>query len=135
MSRTQLATLLILGFALLPATTSAQEAAGVLVHEGFLDGNDYQNRTDREKHAYLMGFTDGLMAAPLFSFERMGDTMTLTWFERCEAKGNSGQLQAIIDRYLDQHPENWHDSMSGIFFLAMKDVCDFELVPGRNDHR
>ena len=100
---------------------------------GFLDGNEYRNRTDLEKHSYLMGFHDGLMAAPLFGLERKGDTMSETWYERCKAVGNSGQLQAIIDRYVDEHPENWHHPMPSIFHMAVKDICDFEYVSGRDE--
>jgi len=124
MNRAILATFII-GLVCLPATVNAQEGTAK-VFVGFLDGNEYRNLTDREKHSYLMGFHDGLMAAPLFGFEREGDAMSETWYERCKAVGNSGQLQAIIDRYVDEHPENWHYQMTSIFFMPVKDICDFE---------
>ena len=131
MSRAILATFII-GLVCLPAAVNAQEG-GAMFFGGFLDGNEYRNRTDLEKHSYLMGFHDGLMAAPLFGLERTGDAMSETWYERCEAVGNSGQLQAIIDRYVDEHPENWHHPMPSIFHMAVKDICDFEYVSGRDE--
>lgn len=116
--------LMVAQLLLFPLAVSGQDQ-GVLIKEGFVTGNHYQQLPEVQQHAYLMGLTDGILVSPLLGVSR--DEEGLTWFERCDAHKNSGQLQAIVDRFLQDHPERWHEGMGVLFFLAMKEACAHAL--------
>lgn len=105
---------------LFPVRATGQDQ-GVLIKEGFVTGNHYNQLPEAQRHAYLMGLADGILVSPLLGLSR--DDQGLTWFEGCDAHKNSGQLQAIVERFLQQLPERWHQGMGVLFFLAIKDAC------------
>ena len=84
---------------------------------GYTSGNDYLKRSEEFKRAYVMGLIDMLFNE--------------TWFynsedysELNEATNDIGtrQIQAIFDRFLEEHPETWHLSAASLFREAMREI-------------
>jgi len=84
---------------------------------GYVNGNDYLKRSEEFKRAYVMGLIDMLFNE--------------TWFynsedysELNEATNDIGtrQIQAIFDRFLEEHPETWHLSAASLFREAMREI-------------
>ena len=83
----------------------------------YVNGNDYLKRSEEFKRAYVMGLIDMLFNE--------------TWFYNSEdysdlneATNEMGtrQIQAIFDRFLEEHPETWHLSAASLFRAAMMEI-------------
>lgn len=98
---------------------SASAEEFIEIHDGFLTGNDYLKKTQQERSFYAMGIIDGMFLSPLFGASKNN----LLWLERCvEGMGNY-QMEAIISKYLENHPGEWHHNLHTITFRAMKEAC------------
>jgi hypothetical protein len=102
----------------------------VFIPNGFWKGNDFRNQPESLRQAYVMGLFDGLHLAPMFDaspqrIARIGD---------CAEKMTSGQILAIADIYLTQHPEQWDFGMNQVFLEAIQQACaarGIKLFPGQ----
>lgn len=67
---------------------------------------------------YLEGALDGLLTAGLGlkGMQRLG---------HCTGQMQlvGGQLLAIVNQYMQAHPEEWGDAMPSIIFSALSDAC------------
>jgi len=116
MKRTFLATVVLL-FAVTPPALGQDDP--VAIKSGFVDGNGYRAFSGFEKRAYAMGLIDGYFLAPLFGAPKR----RLEWLERCVVGMTDVQLVAIIDKFLQDHPERWHDGMHALVYSAMFEAC------------
>ena len=91
----------------------------VSVYPGYFTGNKFRERTHEEKHFYALGYYDAMMSAALFGAPQP----LASEIHDCMAGMNSLQVLAIVEKYLDDHPENWHLSMNILIFYAFRDVC------------
>ena len=85
---------------------------------GIITGNDYL-KMGAHKESYLIGMMDGIFLAPFFGGERN----KMEWFENCLVGTDSNQIVAIVDKYMREHPENWNESMHGIFNRIFGSIC------------
>jgi hypothetical protein len=110
-----------------PAGSSKDKfkAFGEPTMRGFLTGNDFRRFSEPEKTAYLMGIWDGYMFAPAIGGRAIND-QTL---HDCIPGIESDQLLAIVNKYMDEHPERWGDPMNGIVFGALPANCRTGMVP------
>jgi len=83
----------------------------------YLKENDYLKMSEEIKGAYVMGLIDMLL--------------NLTWFYNSEEYSNIneatndmniGQIRAIFDKYLEEHPERWHLVASSLFWTAIMEI-------------
>ena len=70
----------VVAAALVILSCSANATDAVLVHNGWIKGNDFLRFDDARQRGYLIGVIDGMFLAPLFG----GDTKS--WLEPCMAK-------------------------------------------------
>lgn len=105
--------------ALLPAIVLADLNEPVLIKSGFITANDYRGFSPQQKHAYAIGFMDGLFVAPFFSAPKS----ELIWVENCATGMTDYQVAAILDKYLRDNPARWHESMNTLAWVAIKDGC------------
>jgi len=112
---------LIITFAILlilcVLSVSAEES--VMIHNGFINGNQYLKRNKEERTFYAMGIIDGIFLSPLFGASRD----KLSWLERCVEDMENYQVEAIISKYLENHPGEWHQNLHTLTLGAMKDAC------------
>lgn len=87
---------------------------------GFLTGNDYRRLNDSTKLYYAAGLYDGMRGAAM-----LGASPTDVEFLRnCFNDAEATQVVAVLDRYVDDHPSEWHYSMNLIAYKAFRNACD-----------
>lgn len=92
----------------------------VVIHNGFLSGNDFLKRSVVEQRFYAMGLVDGLLLAPFTGSpkENMNQLETLL-------EGMTGeQIVAIIRSYLQKNPERWNDSVHTSAYFSLKEAYE-----------
>lgn len=111
--------LLFLGLALLVILTISATAKCVAsdqsrktgIHTSGITGNHYLTLPEIAKRAYIAGVLDGFCAAevndPNPIFNKVIEGMTL------------GQLKAIIEKYMQDNPQEWNNPMSVIVTVAV----------------
>ncbi|MFA4901756.1 MAG: hypothetical protein WC600_03320 [Desulfobaccales bacterium] len=87
----------------------------VFIHNGFYKGNNYMQLDVEDKAKYCMGLLDGILLSPLFGASKS----KLSWLEsRVDGIANY-QLVAIIDKFMQAHPERWHENMHTLAYSAL----------------
>lgn len=108
---------IILLLASIPVYAHLQER--VWVSSGFLKGKDYLDFTAEEKRAYAMGVMNGMLVAPLLGAPQE----KVAWLEKCTTDMIDEQVSAIITKYLNDHPGEWHHQMNVLSLKAMMATC------------
>ena len=99
--------------------------SGAGVYEGFIKGNDYQNMSRDARMIYISGIYDGIQVAPL-----LGAPMeNLHVFHRLTDRMTNEQVTAIVDKYMEDNPQEWHLPMSYLAFTAITKAIDFKPQP------
>jgi hypothetical protein len=80
----------------------------------FLTVNDYIKLSDVEKLLYTLGLVD------MYSYltKHLDPKYYLDFRGKIEPM-NAGQIQAIFDKYIEEHPEKWHFAAAAIFDEAV----------------
>lgn len=91
---------------------------------GFLKGNDFRQLSDAEKTAYLMGIWDGYMFAPAIGGKSKNDQI----LNDCIPNLQADQLLAIVNKYMDEHPEQWGEPMNFIVYSALPKSCRIDML-------
>ena len=90
-----------------------------VIKAGFLTGNSYRELQDAGKSGYVMGFTDGLFVSVLHGAKKS----KLRPIEQCVAGMSDGQVVAILEKWLNDHPEQWHEQMNILANAAIREAC------------
>lgn len=114
---------------LFPQKPTAPETSGSLpqhkhkpfvIWTGFLTGNAFRELSTAEKTVYLEGIWDGYVFALSFGGEPPTAVPTLTG---CIPHLQNDQLLAIVNKYIQEHPERWGDPMGLTVFNALPKEC------------
>lgn len=100
-------------------SSAAASADGVLIHNGFVTGQEFMRATDAEQRRYIMGLVDGLFLAPLVRAPKA----KVIPIEKCVEGMTDEQLNAIFLKYLRNNPERWHQSAHAAFYTAIVETC------------
>lgn len=124
-------TALVIGLSCSAATTAfaIPKDQVVMVHHGFYKANHYRELPDFVRRAYIVGVFDALMLCPLFGAPKA----EVTWLERCGEGMQDVQLQAIVDRFVDAHPERWDEDMGTVAYGALTQACTARGFPPKID--
>ncbi len=87
---------------------------------GFRTGNVFRELSEADQTVYLEGIWDGYIFALSFAGELPAAVQTLT---DCIPHLRSDQLLAIVNKYMQEHPERWGDPMGVIVFDALPKQC------------
>lgn len=85
---------------------------------GYTTGNDYKKMDINTKATYITGALD-----MLFTLNEWESIVGHNKIEKCSVSMPLRQLIAVIDKYVDEHPEEWHYRMSAIAFRALEATC------------
>jgi len=83
----------------------------------FVSGNDYLEYTENNKLNYIEGLVD-----MLFCQTYVCDPELYSNLEETTKDMTAGQIKAIFDRYLEEHPEEWHNGAASIFHGAITEI-------------
>lgn len=110
-----------------PASAQAEE---VVVHHGFVTGNEYRSLTAVQRRAYVAGWVDGVYVSVLFGApDHTQAGAPLAAMSQCVVGMSVDQLDAIFSKWLGEHPERWHEPGHILMYLAMDEVCHFPPEP------
>ncbi|MFC5428931.1 hypothetical protein ACFPTO_08985 [Paraburkholderia denitrificans] len=84
-----------------------------------VDGNTYRGFSSAAKVTYVAGVFDGVLAAGALG----GTGDTLLALKQCTMHMTLGQLDTIVDTYIEKNPSQWGNSMSKIVLHAIDDTC------------
>jgi hypothetical protein len=106
--------------AILFLSLNIQAKEGVSIHQGWITGNTYRAFEATSKNVYAVGLVDGVFLSPLYGAPKE----KLKPLEQCTTGMTGQQVVAIFNKYLNENPERWHQSMHVIGFTALKEACD-----------
>ncbi len=100
-------------------TVSAVLADEIDYYTGILNGNAWLEASELEQVMYVTGAIDGLVFASVFD----ADMSQVFAFAECCGGMTVAQITAIVQKYLDQHPEDWQEPMNDITYEAITTSC------------
>jgi hypothetical protein len=112
-----IATLVIIGC--LAATGADPAEPNVNVRNGFLTGNTWRNADVNSKTAYVLGAVDSVYSAALFG----ANEQLIDSFASCQKSMTGDQVTAVVDKFLNDHPEMWHYAMAVLVVDAVRATC------------
>jgi len=117
--RNMLMIVLAIGAAL---SVTAQESNKELfrsVPGGFGKASEYPNVSEQEKVSYARGFVNGLLVSSVIGAEEN----KVAGLYDCVKDMSGPQLAAIIDKYIKEHPEEWHLPLPLSSFNSIRALC------------
>jgi len=114
--------ILFVVFALIGWCPELQAASSIAIHNGFLTGEQYRNEGATDQIMYSIGLVDGMLVSPLFGAPDTGKAEKLG---KCTEGMSGSQIVAILNKHLNDHPEEWNQPMHAIAFRTFRDVCKF----------
>ncbi|MDD2904562.1 MAG: hypothetical protein PHU44_19195 [Syntrophales bacterium] len=82
-------------------------------------GNDYLKMDKHSQIGYLSGVRDAFLINQIIMEEKNVNDVNIDQFVKCTTGMTAFQIQALINKYLKNHPEDWHMLMP---FLIVKAV-------------
>jgi hypothetical protein len=79
---------------------------------GFCTGNTYLKFDDHAQVGYVMGVSDA------FSLIASNPTNTKL-FDSLSTGMSPKQVHAVVEKYMKDNPQEWHDAMAAIVYLAV----------------
>jgi hypothetical protein len=99
------------------ATVLVLVAAGASGQYQRMTGNFWKDMPDIARVAYAAGFIDGMIAATTAPDSSAG-------VAKCVADTMPyGQINAIVSKYVADHPEKWHLNLSALAATALWEAC------------
>jgi hypothetical protein len=87
----------------------------------FQNGNSYRQSTELLKIRYVMGIVDSIQTLSEWKELASPDTLNLN---TCTKSLTAGHIVAIVDKYLESNPEQWHLTMGGHVINALLQACE-----------
>ena len=107
---------------LLLGTSGAQQTGKDFLRDvpgGFMNTGEYGDLHEAEQNSYAMGFVNGLMVAGILG----ADLDKVEALNRCTSGMQARQVAAILDKYVKDHPESWHQTLAAHSLAAILEMC------------
>jgi hypothetical protein len=99
--------------------TTLEESSTTAFVPGFYNGNDYRELNKDRRRFYIAGIVDGLLAVSSSKTIYQED-IKKWWMVQClGTRITFDQIRAIVDKYLNENPEQWHKPMNMLVHHAM----------------
>jgi hypothetical protein len=91
----------------------------VVVFSGSITAENYKKLSENSRLVYAIGFMSGLWSSmPLgANFQRLSN------LGKCVEGWSESQIMAVFDKYLQDHPEEWHFPMNFLCISALHSAC------------
>jgi hypothetical protein len=103
-------------------TSLAQQTGKELLRNipgGFMNTGEYSDLPPVEQYGYAMGFVNGMMASGNLG----ADISKLETLNGCTEGMQAKQLAAVLDKYVKEHPEVWHQTLAAHSLAAIIEAC------------
>lgn len=84
---------------------------------GYVNGNLWQKMAPPEQNAYLLGVLD------ILNFEFSSEPQKAQAFGKCLSERTNVQMLAMVNKFIDDNPDKWHNSMPLLIMMAIKPGC------------
>jgi hypothetical protein len=112
----------LLAFCLSASAAQGQKGKNephVVTMPSFYKAGAFLEMGDADRMVYVTGLVDGFYASVLFG----ATDETVASLTSCTQGMDNKQLSAIITKYVKEHPEVWHVSLSVEAYNALNAVC------------
>lgn len=99
--------------------SSKTDEQPLVVHDGFITGQQFRGLPEPSKRSYAAGLVDGVLLAPLMGAPKA----RMKWLESCLVGMTDEQVAAIIVKFVNDNPARWHEPVHVQFFSAMRSAC------------
>ena len=108
--------------------TVAKEREVAWIQNAWITGNEYRQMPESQRVVYVMGLLDGIKISPFFGAPSgpEGPEGVLARQYYCTKGMSNYQLEAILQKFLNEHPERWHDDIHTLFYGALDSACDLK---------
>jgi hypothetical protein len=93
----------------------------VLIDQGWVSGQYFLSLNEGQKTGLSAGIISGLLMSPLMGAPERGPEVVA--LSECTQGMSIGQLEAVIEKYLRDHPEVWNRPLGVSAVWAMRSVC------------
>ena len=96
------------------------------------DGNEWRQQPEIWQRGYISGVIDGWANITTVTKDspQAKNPQIRFWTDltKCMSKGMThGQVFAIVKKYMDNNPADWHSAMASLIWTALSEVCPQEL--------
>lgn len=94
-----------------------------------LSGNEWKQLSVFQRNAYIWGVADAWqnlaqMEKSAKDQPQRSSAVLFTNVAGCVSKGMTyGQISAIVEKYMDDHPSEWHYEMASLAWTAVQIAC------------
>jgi hypothetical protein len=92
-----------------------------------MSGNEWKQLYRGEQNTYVWGVVDAwqnLQQAALLLEQQPSVVTSFTKLVKCINEGMTyGQVVAIVQKYMENNPSKWHESMSWLVWIALSEAC------------
>ncbi len=81
-----------------------------------MTGQSYRQLPEIYRLGYASGFHQGLAKAAI-------EPSTALSIARCTAQWTLGQAQAVVDKYINDNPQRWHEWIGNLAWDALLSAC------------
>ena len=108
--------LALLPTAFISAAQKDPESDLWVIPRNYITGTDWQKMMANTKTGYAMGIIDGfILAGAKLQF--------FSWIQPCVEGKTSGQMVAVFDKYIADHPMEWNHGMHILSLNALMQNC------------
>ena len=86
---------------------------------GYMTGEECYRLPDGVLRHHMSGFVNGLFIAPFFGAPRE----CVQPLEQCFVGKTDTQLEAVMRKWLGEHPERWHEACNFLAYAAISEMC------------
>lgn len=94
-------------------------AAQINVSGGYVKASRYMEWQQTQRVTYIMGLVDGIRTSAVLDASGPRYTKAISCFENMT--GN--QVTAIMEKWINNNPEQWHMSLNHVFISMMYKTC------------
>ena len=102
-----------------------QQSATLVINQGFFKSEEFLHMSQAQREGFAAGLVDGIYLAPLMG----APEQNIEHFNKCVTGMSSTQVAAIIEKFLKEHPEMWHQFLNVEAYNALFATCR-ELTHG-----
>jgi hypothetical protein len=99
--------------------TVALAGNGVRVPNAFVTGQQFIGLSESARTQYVMGLIDGIFVGTLFG----ASEARVAALQSCLMGRNNIQVGSILLKYVQEHPEQWHEGAHALFYQRMIALC------------
>src|SRR4029453_17694131 len=96
------------------------------VEANAITGNDWRRLPLAAQHYYIIGVLDGwdnLGTIALLAKQPLSVVTRLAEHIKCTAEMPYEQIVAIVQKYMDNNPSQWHYDMASLTWNAVNEAC------------